>query len=292
MSVEVPVSFIHKWRDDYIALSQQKGSRFRPYVRTQTGVKGKSDNWERIGSTTAQQITSRHASTPLISTPHSRRRCNLGDYNVADLIDSTDRSKMMLNLEGPYMDAMVWAMGRKLDDVVIAAMTGNATSVSSSDAESNVALPSAQKVVHASAGLTLAKILEAKKILDAAEVDPDIPRCLAVTAAQMEDLLGINQVTSSDYNTQKTLVEGEVGTWMGFHIVRTERLGTDGDGNRQVLAWAQDGVGLSIGAEEDMKVEISNRADKNYSTQVYCESSFGSVRVEDAKVVEIACTES
>ena len=39
-------------------------------------------------------------------------------------------------------------MGRTIDDLILAAMTGNATSVSSTDAASDVALPSAQKIVH------------------------------------------------------------------------------------------------------------------------------------------------
>lgn len=289
MSVEIPVSFVQKWRDDYVALSQQKGSRLRPHVRVQSGIKGKADNWERIGSTVASQITSRHAATPLVSTPHSRRRCSLGDWNVADLIDSADKDKTMLQLEGPYMESMLWAMGRAMDDTIISAMLGNSVSVSSTDAESNIVLPSAQKIVHGSAGLTLAKILEAKKILDQADVDPDIPRCLAVTASQMEDLLGINQVTSGDFNTTRTLVDGKVDTFMGFKVVQTQRLTTDGDGNRQVMAWAMDGVGLSVGS--DIRSEISQRADRNYSTQIYVEASFGSCRVEDEKVVEIACTE-
>ena len=290
MSVEIPVSFVQKWRDDYIALSQQKGSRLRPHVRVQTGIKGKADNWERIGSTVASQITSRHAATPLISTPHSRRRCSLGDWNVADLIDSADKDKTMLQLEGPYMESMLWAMGRAIDDEIISQMLGNSVSVSSTDAESNIALPSGQKIAHGSAGLTLAKILEAKTILDQADVDPDIPRCLAVTAAQMEDLLGINQITSGDYNTQRTLVDGKVDSFMGFKVVQTQRLTTDTNGNRQVMAWAMDGVGLSMGS--DIRTEISQRADRNYSTQVYVEASFGACRVEDEKVVEIACTES
>ncbi|QDP59046.1 MAG: hypothetical protein Unbinned6242contig1001_14 [Prokaryotic dsDNA virus sp.] len=290
MSVEVPTAFVQKWRDDYIALSQQKGSRFRNYVRTQTGIKGKADNWERIGSSTAQQITSRHAATPLISTPHSRRRAAMGDYNIADLIDSVDRSKMLLDLEGPYMDAMLWAMGRKVDDVVISAMLGNATSVSSADAESSVALPAGQKIAHGSAGMTVAKIAEAKKILDAADVDPELPRCLAVTARQIMDLMQITQVTSADYMNVKALVDGTIDTFMGFHVIRSERLTDDGT-SRQCLAWVSDGVGLSIGAEEDMKTEISTRADRNYSTQVYVEASFGCVRIEDEKVVEIACNE-
>jgi len=292
MSVEIPVAFVHKWRDDVIHLSQQEGSRLRPLVRSQTGIKGKSDNWERLGATAMQKITSRHAKTPLISTPHSRRRCTLGDYNVADVIDSQDAQKVMAKLEGEYMQAMANAAGRQYDDLIISAATGNAVSVGSDDTETNVALPSAQKIAHGSAGLTLAKIIEAKRILDASDVDERIPRCLAVSAKQMEDMLGINQITSMDYNNQKTLVNGSVDTFLGFKVIRTERLGTDSNGDRQVLAWAMDGIGLSIGAEADMVTRISERADLNYATQCYLELCAGATRIEDEKVVEIACQES
>jgi len=55
---------------------------------------------------------------------------------------------MLSDPKSEYMTAGVWAMGRTIDDLILAAMTGNATSVSSTDAASDVALPSAQKVVH------------------------------------------------------------------------------------------------------------------------------------------------
>ena len=42
----------------------------------------------------------------------------------------------------------------------------------------------------------------------------------------------------------------------------------------------------------DVKTEISERPDKNYSTQVYAQMCLGAVRIEDEKVVEIACTDS
>ncbi len=292
MSVEIPVAFIDKWRDDFIHLSQQKGSRFRSKVRTQTGIVGKSDNWERLGKRSASQITSRHAKTPLNSQAHSRRRCTLGDYNDADVIDSQDQARVLGKLENEYLMAMVNGMGRKMDDVVIAAMLGNATSVDENGTESSVALPAAQKVAAAAGGLTLAKILEAKKILDASDVDDSIPRCMAVTSYQLQDLLGINQITSGDFNINKTMVNGSIGHFLGFDFFRTERLTLDSNGDRQVIAWAMDGVGLSVAAEHDIVTRISERADLNYSTQCYVEASFGACRVEDEKVVEIACVES
>ena len=69
----------------------------------------------------------------------------------------------------------------------------------------------------------------------------------------------------------------------------SNRLNTDGDGNRQVIAFAQDGMKLAIGKEPTARID--ERADKSYATQVYYCASFGATRMEEAKVVEIACTE-
>ena len=67
-------------------LAQQKGSRLRDAVRSES-VTGKSHFFERIGSTAALKRTSRHADTPRVDTPHSRRRATMEDYDWADLID-------------------------------------------------------------------------------------------------------------------------------------------------------------------------------------------------------------
>ena len=64
-----------------------------------------------------------------------------------------------------------------------------------------IAIGSGQQIAHGSADLTLAKLLSAKKILDNGSVDPSIKRYIAVAPAQIEALLGVTQVTSSDYNS-------------------------------------------------------------------------------------------
>jgi hypothetical protein len=48
-------------------------------------------------------------------------------------------------------------------------------------------------------------------------------------------------------------------------------------------------VKLAIGKEPTARIE--ERSDKSYSTQVYYCSSFGSTRMEEEKVVQIACNE-
>tara|TARA_R110002012_G_scaffold316677_2_gene531913 strand:- start:1291 stop:2151 length:861 start_codon:yes stop_codon:yes gene_type:complete len=286
MSVQITTAFVEQYKSNVFHLAQQKGSRLRDAVRTET-VTGKSHFFERIGSSAAEKRTSRHSDTPRMDTPHSRRKVSLEDYDWADLIDQEDKVRMLISPQSEYAMAGAWAMGRAMDDAIIAAATGTALGgVSGGD---SIALPSAQKVAHGSAGLTLAKLLAAKEILDKNDTDPDEPRFMLVTAGQLADLLGITSVTSADFNSVKALVQGDVDTFLGFKFIRTERLGLDATPNRQVLGFCQSAIGLAVGA--DIQTKISERADKNYATQVFLSMSIGATRIEDEKMVEIACTE-
>ena len=287
MSVQITTAFIEQYKSNVFHLAQQKGSRLRDAVRTETVV-GKSHFFERIGSTAALKRTSRHSDTPRVDTPHSRRKVSMDDYDWADLIDQEDKVRMLISPQSEYAQAGAWAMGRAMDDAIIDAASGNAFGGVSGG--STVALPSGQKIVHGSAGLSVTKLIEAKEILDANSVDPEEPRYCVVTSKQLSDLLAITQITSADFNSVKALVQGEIDTFMGFNFIRTERLDTNSSSNRLVLAFAQSGIGLAVGS--DIQTRITERADKNYATQVFLSMTIGATRIEDEKVVEIECTES
>jgi hypothetical protein len=96
-------------------------------------------------------------------------------------------------------------------------------------------------------------------------------------------------VTSSDFNTVKALVRGEVDTFMGFKFIVSNRLAKSGN-DRTCFAWAEDGMKLAVG--KDVMARIEERADKSYSTQVYYCATFGATRMEEDKVVQITCDES
>ena len=287
MSVQITTAFVEQYKSNVFHLAQQKGSRLRDAVRTETVV-GKAHFFERIGSTAALKRTSRHSDTPRVDTPHSRRKVTMDDYDWADLIDNEDKVRMLISPSSEYAQAGAWAMGRAMDDAIIDAASGNAFGGVAGG--STVALPSAQKIVHGSAGLSLTKLISAKEILDANSVDPEEPRYCVVTSKQLSDLLAITQITSADFNSVKALVQGEIDTFMGFKFIRTERLDTNSSSNRLVLAFAQSGIGLAVG--QDINTRISERADKNYATQVFLSMTIGATRIEDEKVVEIECTES
>lgn len=287
MSFEVTTAFVQQYTTNVQLLLQQRGSKLRDYctMGSYTGKAAKAV--EQIGAVTAQKKTSRHSDTPLISTPHDARWVFPEDYEWADMIDDQDKLRMLIDPTSPYAINGAYALGRSLDAAIITAALGDAKTGENGSTTTAFATATQQITVGAT-GLTIAKLRQAKRILMANEVDVENdPLYIAVTATQIDNLLGTTEVTSADYNTVKALVAGQVDTFMGFKFVHTELLGLDGSSDRRCFAWAKSG--LHVGMWNDINSKITERADKSYATQVYVKGTFGATRTDEKKVVEIIC---
>ena len=278
MSNQITTAMVEQYKSNVLMLAQQKGSKLRGTVRSEM-VTGKNAYFERIGAVDMVDATSRHDDTPQIDTPHSRRRVSLTTSRFADLIDNADKVRTLIDPTSPYAMNAAWAAGRKMDAVVVAALAGNA--YAGVDGAITVALPSAQKVAAASAGLTIAKLRSAREILLAADIDLDMGATCIINPAGLTDLLSATEITSSDYNTVKALVQGQVDTFLGFKFVVSTQVTA-----LKAYCYAKNAAVLAVGSEP--VVRISERADKNYSTQVFVEMDIGATRVEDEGVVEIS----
>ena len=286
MSTQITTAFSQQFSANVQLLSQQTGSILRGGVEEES-VTGEKAFFDQVGAAAAVKRTSRHGDTPLVETPHSRRMVTMDAYEWADLIDDADKVRMLIDPTSTYARAAAAAMGRAMDDAIIEAATG--TSKTGKSGGTSTTLPSGQQIASGSADLTLAKLIQAKKILDSNSVDPSITRHIAVSPDQIEALLNTTTVTSSDFNTVKALVQGEINTFLGFQFHVSNRLAKSGN-DRTCFAWAQDGIKLAVG--KDVTSRIDERADKSYSTQVYYCASFGATRMEEEKVVSIICDES
>ncbi len=302
MSTEITTAFVQQYRSEVFHLSQQKGSVLQDKVRKETQT-GKRQFFDRLGAVAAVPKTTRHSDTPQIDTPHSRRAVSLVDYEWADLIDKEDLRRMMMDPAGDYAMAAMWAFGRAKDDAIIAAADGLA--YGGEEGTQTVAHPNSQKIAawngSGLSGANVQFLRNIKKMLDKQDVDKSIKRYGVMTAQGFDDLLGITEVTSADFNTVRALVQGEINTYMGFEFDRTERLlaqvdalsastttgavgsGSSIIGHRRNIFWAQDGLLLSTA--QDVQAEIERRADKSYSTQVYASMGIGATRLEEEKVV-------
>lgn len=311
MSFEVTESFVQQYRDNVVQLSQQKGSRLRNCVRVEADIVGLNYYYERIGATAAAMKIARHSPTPLISTPHSRRRVSMVTYNWGDLIDNDDKLKLLIDPQSQYVIAARNAFGRIIDDIIIDAMLY--TSYAGTDGQTAVTFPTTQYVADTAINndstldsgttdgghMSPQRLRAIKLLFDQADVDPDEERFAVVPPTAINSLLSHVQVTSADYNTVKALAEGAVDTYMGFKFVMSNRVPIVGtpsalghtfaavsgstNGDRLNMFWARNGIGLAI--QEDVLARVAERPDMNFATQVYMEMVMGATRVEEARVV-------
>lgn len=294
MSDQVTTAFVNAFRANIDIGLQQKGSRLRNFVRMEP-QKAEKEFYDRITSTAAVKVTTRHGDTPLIATPHDRRMVTLTDYDWADLVDNIDKLRMLADPTSAYAQNAIFALGRSIDDEIIAAASG--TSFTGKTGSTSTVLPSGSKVAvnyvetgsAANSNLTIGKLRQARFLLDSQEAAEDGDLVMVVTAKQLQSLLRTTEVTSRDYNTVQALYEGTISRFMGFNFVRTERLAV-ASSVRKVLAWSRGAMLLAMG--EDVRVSIDKRPDKRNATQVYASLSLGATRMWEEKVVEISCDET
>lgn len=287
MSFQITTAFQDQFNAAFQVLMQQGESRLENAVR-QESIQGKREYFDQIDATAATLRTSRHADTPLISTPHLRRMVQTQDYDWADLIDNFDKLKTVTDPQGAYLKNAVMAMQRAKDDAIIAAFI--ATAYGGVDGTTSYTFDTSTKqIAHGSTGLTLAKVLSAKQKLDADEVSEEGRYIVCGSKQINNDLLNTTEIKSSDYNTVKALARGEIDTFLGFKFIRSERLSA-ASSVRYCYAWQRDTMLLAINS--NVVTDIAPRKDKNMAIQVYAGMSIGSTRMDEKGIVQIQAYEA
>lgn len=317
MSVNVSTAFVQQYSTNVQMLLQQQGSRLRNTVQNMR-FQGKAASMaEQFGAVSPVRNQSRHSDTPLISTPQDKRWIYPNDYDWADLVDSQDKLRMLIDPTSSYAMAGAWAMGRAIDDEIISGClnsnntgeNGTVTTGTIYAYNSNSQSVAATTGASAATGLNIAKLRAAKKILLSAEVDVDNDQLfMAITAKQHDDLLNEAQAISLEYNSKPVLVDGKITSFMGFNFIHSERIpgggsfnaaintaiatgssdGTYTAGSRYMVPfWAKSG--MALGMWNDVQTSIDRRPDKRNSYQVYVTGTFGAARMEEKKVGIINC---
>lgn len=295
--VQIPEHYTTQFDANWRHLVQQKNSRLREYV-TLDSISGKEKSYNQLSEAAMQLITSRSGETRISDQATAKRWIRPKAYDTAKLFDEFDEQLLgeVVLPTSPVVQSHAAAYARTADQVIIDALGG--TAYTGETGVTATTLPNSQKVAKdyvetgstANSGLTIAKLRAAKYILDSNEVDEEEERIIVVSAKQLQDLLQTTQVTSVDYNSVKALVDGNVNTFMGFKFRRSQLLplasATD---VRSVYVYVKSGIVL---AERGLKTHMDVRTDLSHSLQIRSVASLGAARLEEKKIVEIACDES
>ena len=280
MAIQVSNAFVTLF-DSEVKQAYQGQRMLAGLTRERTGVEGSTVKFPKIGKGTATVRVPQTDVTPL-NVSYSQVTATMEDYIAAEYSDIFNQQKINFNERQELVQVVSGAIARRMDQVVLDALAA----ASSPSTVGN-------DIGGTDSNLNVAKMRAAKKALDAKNV-PAEGRILVIHANSLDSLLGETEVTSSDFNTVKALVQGDINTFLGFNVVtlgdRDEGgLPIDGSSDRTLYAFHRDAVGLGIGMGQTSRVDYI--AEKT-SFLVASMFSAGAVAIDDEGIVTITCRES
>lgn len=274
-------------------LFQQKGSKLRGKTREEM-LTGKAHFYERLAATAAVPKGTRHGDTILLDPQHSRRMVVPVDYVWNALVDQQDKIRLLIDPNSEYAIAAANALKRAWDDAIISAFTADAatgesggTAVTFANDYTAARSGTDGDPDYSAAAITTPNVMSVKKMLDNNHVDSD-GRYWVATPAVFSQLLSASTApiaASSDYNSIKALVQGELNTWCGFEWIMSNRLPVAASTDYYTFAWQKDAMGAVVG--KDIMARLSERADKDYAVQSYACMTMGATRIQGEGVIRV-----
>lgn len=295
MGSGIPLFYVEQFSSNIQLKLQQMGSRLRMAVMTGTHKGSQASPVDQFGAINANKVTARYAPIQHVDAPTDRRWVFPQDYDLAQLLDSFDKLRLITDPMSSYVTNALHALGRAQDQEIIAGLLG--TNYTGNNGATSTTLQPTQVVgvnqgAASATNITVAKLRAAKKILMANEVDLATDRIyMAINAAGHDTLLSEVQVISSDFNGGKPVMEeGLITRFLGIDFIHTELLptGTDDQAGTSTAypMWAKSGAYL--GMWEDITTDVSQRKDiQSLPYQAYVKGSFGATRLEEKKIVQV-----
>lgn len=183
-------AFIKQFEADAHLAYQQKGSKLRNTVRLRSGVKGSSIRFQKVGKGAASTKT-RHGDIALMEAAHTFIDITLADYYAGDYVDALDELKTNIDEKGIIKDTAAYAIGRKMDELIITAAVATTNSLGTGAATN---FHASDKALNAFNGLKKALFK-----LNKAEVPDDGMRIVLVSPEIWELLMDVEKFASADY---------------------------------------------------------------------------------------------
>jgi len=250
-------------------------------VRQRRGVEGSTVKFPKVGRGVATPRVGQTDVTPL-NVGFSNVTLTLEDWIAAEYSDIFSQQKVNFDERSELVQVLGNAIGRRQDQLVLAALAASGTS-----------LAVGNDVGGTDTNMNVAKLRQAKGLMDKNNVPP-ADRCIVIHSNGLQALLAETAVTSSDFNSVKALVNGELDTFLGFKFYtigdRDEGgLAIDGSSDRTCFAFHKDAIGYGEGIAP--KTEINYVPEKT-SFLVASMFSAGATTIDAEGIVSIVARES
>jgi hypothetical protein len=226
--------------DSMVKHAFQNASLLRDTVTVRNNVVGDTYKFRAMGKGLANQKATSADVDPM-DVAHSLITATLQNWNAPEYTDIFDQAEVNFDEKQELATTIAGALGRRLDQLVIASM----------DAASPTAVGTG------STGLVAQDLIDAKvELVKQGVGSGDLT--VAINAAGLAGLLADEKTTSADYQAVKALVNGEINTFAGFNVVvledRTEGGLTVATDVVSAYAYSKEAIGIAVGI--DMKTSI------------------------------------
>ncbi len=193
-------------------LAQQMAPRLAMLARQMTGEGKSATVVNQVDAIEADERTTRYDDIVPGDPTHTRPWVYPRHFDKAVFFDTLDQVRMNANPQSEYVQALVAAINRKMDDEVVRAFFANRNL--GENAETSEAFAAAMQVGVSvggtTSGLTVEKLQAALEIFRGLEVGLDQPEQIncAISPKQERNLMNEIEVTSSDFTVKKILDSG------------------------------------------------------------------------------------
>jgi len=309
MSENLPKLFTTQFSSLLKINLQQTESMLRGKVMEGSHTGKQASPVQYVGPVQARTPQGRFAPLVPVAEDFTRRWVVPVDKDVGpSMIDTFDKLKTAIDPTSEYAAVHAAAVAREWDDRVIASAFGPALlgdgniggtsggvfttetfNTGSTVTGAGYQVPSTFGST-AACGLTVQKMIEAKRALRKLQVPQSEPKTWVTNSQGESDLLNQVQVVSTEFNDRPVLTDGTVTRFLGFDMVYSERLSSDGS-TRQNMAFVKSG--LYLGIWMDMQANVSQRFDiTGLPYQIYTMMSSGATRLEPGRLLQVMCADS
>ncbi len=303
MSLNIPQHYILQYNADVQLAYQFVGGKLAPLVQSNNHQGEGAAPADFVGPTQANLNPGRLAPTPVNNASVTRRWVYPNYFDHAFYIAKQDVSRVFSGgkLQAEYAQSQGKAMARLRDDLLLSSLFATATT--GKNAGSTVSFPSSNIVAPnykaaANTGLTVAKLIRAKKILRSNGVDLENAKLVCpINSDDEEFLLNQIEIRSKDYNDKAVLVDGKLTSYLGISFVPMEYTDTANypnasaanvsGGTRYVGLF--DAMSVYWGNWQAPQTDVAERKDLSNAIQMYAWAEGGPTRLQEGGVVRIDC---
>ena len=233
--------------DMQVKHAYQGSGKLKNLVTLRSGVVGDTYKFRLMGKGQGHERTGSSSLVVPMDVTHSQPTATLTNHEHPEYTDIFDQATVNFDEKAALAGTIGKAMGRTMDQLVIDQMIAGTYNTS-------YTAGTGFDIAAGGTGFTTAKLRSLRAFYDDLEVEGT--QTILVSGGGMESLLANTETTSSDFNTVRALVNGELNSFMGFNFVKigAQRL-EGGLGSSVAYAFSSDAVGLAVGIDERTSVD-------------------------------------